>query len=170
LTYNRAADGTDTRERYYADKRRSIDRAKKNIGGDKAIGDDASSSGGGGLASGGISVIEHWKGVSADPPTHKPSSSSSSSSLEAASLGEELEEEGTVLESSEAAVEATLDELRQWYDGALGASWYDDTVTQREHALQTAALAEEAGAAENLVAACLLHDVGECCLSTYTLH
>ncbi len=41
-----------------------------------------------------------------------------------------------------------------------GGDPYDEEVTQLAHALQTAALAEEAGAAEELVAAALLHDVG----------
>ena len=42
-----------------------------------------------------------------------------------------------------------------------GGREYDgEGVTQLEHALQTAALAERAGAAPALVAACLLHDLG----------
>jgi [1-hydroxy-2-(trimethylamino)ethyl]phosphonate dioxygenase len=47
---------------------------------------------------------------------------------------------------------------------ALYATWgserYDEEVTQLEHALQTAALAVDAGASDALVVAALLHDVG----------
>lgn len=41
-----------------------------------------------------------------------------------------------------------------------GASYYDERVTQLEHALQTAAIVAEAGAAPSLIAAALLHDIG----------
>lgn len=41
-----------------------------------------------------------------------------------------------------------------------GAARYDEAVSQVEHALQCAALAERAGAADELVAAALLHDLG----------
>ncbi len=42
-----------------------------------------------------------------------------------------------------------------------GASMYGgEAVTQLEHALQCATLAEESGASESLVGACLLHDLG----------
>jgi predicted HD phosphohydrolase len=37
---------------------------------------------------------------------------------------------------------------------------YDEAVTEREHALQSAALATAGGEPEELVLACLLHDVG----------
>lgn len=47
---------------------------------------------------------------------------------------------------------------------ALYDAWandpYDETVTQLDHALQTAALARRASASPELVAAALLHDVG----------
>lgn len=42
----------------------------------------------------------------------------------------------------------------------LGRNRYDESVTQEEHALQSAQLADEAGASPSLVAAALLHDVG----------
>jgi phosphonate degradation associated HDIG domain protein len=43
----------------------------------------------------------------------------------------------------------------------FGASQYSgEPVTQLEHALQTAWLAEESGAGDELVTACLLHDLG----------
>lgn len=41
-----------------------------------------------------------------------------------------------------------------------GGDTYDEDVTQLAHALQSAALAAAAGAADHLVAAALLHDVG----------
>ncbi len=41
-----------------------------------------------------------------------------------------------------------------------GQNHYDESLSQLAHALQTAALAEEAGAPDPLVAAALLHDVG----------
>lgn len=45
------------------------------------------------------------------------------------------------------------------YDGYAGGT-YDEVVSQLDHALQTAALARAEGAADPLVAAALLHDVG----------
>ncbi|MGB6044556.1 MAG: HD domain-containing protein [Pirellulales bacterium] len=41
-----------------------------------------------------------------------------------------------------------------------GQSNYDENVTQLEHALQTATLARQAGAAQHVVASALLHDLG----------
>jgi phosphonate degradation associated HDIG domain protein len=38
--------------------------------------------------------------------------------------------------------------------------WYDEEVTERQHALQAAALAIQSGAPDSLVGAALLHDVG----------
>ena len=49
--------------------------------------------------------------------------------------------------------------FRLWHE--RGDSQYGrEAVTQREHALQTAMLAREAGASPTLVAAALLHDIG----------
>lgn len=42
----------------------------------------------------------------------------------------------------------------------LGSDPYDEVVSQLAHALQSAVLAEDAGAPDPLVAAALLHDVG----------
>ena len=54
---------------------------------------------------------------------------------------------------------ATVDEVlalyRRW-----GHERYDEDLAQLDHALQTAALAVEAGATDAVVAAALLHDVG----------
>lgn len=53
----------------------------------------------------------------------------------------------------------TLEELLCLYE-EKGSENYGENVTQLDHALQCAALAREAGAGENLIAAALLHDVG----------
>jgi gamma-butyrobetaine dioxygenase len=50
-------------------------------------------------------------------------------------------------------------EVIELYD-RLGGDPYDEVVTQVAHALQSAARAQDAGAADTLVAAALLHDVG----------
>ena len=58
---------------------------------------------------------------------------------------------------------STLDPLAQLlaaFDGDFATRRYTDGITQREHALQSAALAERAGAPDALIAAALLHDVG----------
>ncbi len=51
-------------------------------------------------------------------------------------------------------------ELLALYEGERATAMYDEVVTEREHALQAATLAEEAGAPPATVAAALLHDVG----------
>ena len=53
----------------------------------------------------------------------------------------------------------SVDEVIELY-GRLGGDPYDEVVSQLAHALQSAALAERAGAPDSLVAAALLHDVG----------
>lgn len=60
---------------------------------------------------------------------------------------------------------AILDDIRQLF-AARGAARYDgEPVTQLEHALQTAHLAEQARADDELVTACLLHDLGHLLLA-----
>ena len=54
---------------------------------------------------------------------------------------------------------AVVDEIARLF-AAHGGATYGEGVTMTEHALQTAAEAEAAGADETLVAAALLHDVG----------
>ena len=54
---------------------------------------------------------------------------------------------------------SSLEELRRLY-AERGALAYGEGVSQIEHALQCAALAEVDGSAPSLVAAALLHDVG----------
>lgn len=52
-------------------------------------------------------------------------------------------------------VDALLDLYERW-----GSDHYDEELSQLDHALQTAALAEAAGAPDETVVAALLHDVG----------
>ena len=60
---------------------------------------------------------------------------------------------------------AILDDIRRLF-ADRGAAQYDgEPVTQLEHALQTAHLAEQSGAGDELVTACLLHDVGHLLLA-----
>ena len=54
---------------------------------------------------------------------------------------------------------ASIDEVLDLYE-AWGADPYDEELSQLAHSLQTAALADAAGAPDTLVAAALLHDVG----------
>jgi predicted HD phosphohydrolase len=54
---------------------------------------------------------------------------------------------------------ATVDEVLDLF-ARYGGERYDEDVAQLDHALQTAAHARAAGAADALVAAALLHDVG----------
>jgi predicted HD phosphohydrolase len=56
-------------------------------------------------------------------------------------------------------VAACLDEVLDLYQ-RWGDQNYDEDLSQREHALQTAALAVQSGVSDGLVAAALLHDVG----------
>jgi phosphonate degradation associated HDIG domain protein len=53
-----------------------------------------------------------------------------------------------------------LDELFALYASPVALRMYDEDVTELEHALQSAALAQADGAPDHLVAAALLHDVG----------
>lgn len=53
----------------------------------------------------------------------------------------------------------SVDEVLELYE-RWGTSRYDEAVFQLAHALQTAALAREAGTTDAVVAAALLHDVG----------
>jgi phosphonate degradation associated HDIG domain protein len=53
-----------------------------------------------------------------------------------------------------------LDDVRALFDEHGSKPYSDEAITQLEHALQTAALAEEHGASDSLIAAALLHDLG----------
>jgi len=54
----------------------------------------------------------------------------------------------------------SLEEVEQLFAAKGGRMYAGEPVTQLEHALQSALLAEQAGAAEALVVAALLHDLG----------
>ncbi|MEM9564453.1 MAG: HD domain-containing protein [Actinomycetota bacterium] len=54
----------------------------------------------------------------------------------------------------------TVDELLDLYRSESAQTRYDESVTELEHALQAAALADGEGAGDELVVAALLHDVG----------
>lgn len=54
----------------------------------------------------------------------------------------------------------SIDDIEALFNRRGGEQYSGEPVTQLEHALQTAALAEAAGADDELVTACLLHDLG----------
>ncbi|MEO7057809.1 MAG: phosphonate degradation HD-domain oxygenase [Caldimonas sp.] len=54
----------------------------------------------------------------------------------------------------------SLADIEQLFARHGGAQYSGEPVTQLEHALQTAQLAEQEGASDELVTACLLHDLG----------
>lgn len=62
----------------------------------------------------------------------------------------------------------SLDELLALFESDQATAMYDEVVTEREHALQAAQLAEAAGARDTTVAAALLHDVGRLLISAGT--
>ncbi len=59
----------------------------------------------------------------------------------------------------EKSIDARLDELFGLYD-RFGSGEYGENVSQLQHAVQAAALAEEAGYDEEVILAALFHDVG----------
>ncbi len=54
----------------------------------------------------------------------------------------------------------TLQDIHDLFASHGGRQYSGEPVTQLEHALQTAHLAEQSGADDELVTACLLHDLG----------
>ncbi|WP_250500962.1 phosphonate degradation HD-domain oxygenase [Caballeronia sp. GAWG1-5s-s] len=54
----------------------------------------------------------------------------------------------------------SLDDIRHLFDAHGSMAYSGEPVTQLQHALQTAWLAEEAGASRELIVAALLHDLG----------
>lgn len=52
------------------------------------------------------------------------------------------------------------DEIVELLRGGAGEVYYGEPVTQLQHALQSAQLARDAGAGDDIVVAALLHDVG----------
>ena len=53
-----------------------------------------------------------------------------------------------------------VDEIMRLFGQRGSAAYYGEDVSQTEHALQAAALAEREGACQLLVVAALLHDIG----------
>jgi len=93
------------------------------------------------LQAGSISTIQHFKGVDIGPPPPSP-------------------------ESTVGIGPAAIAELKYLFE-SVGSSQYDPAVTQEEHALQTATLAERAGASDEMVVAAFLHDVGHLILDEH---
>lgn len=60
---------------------------------------------------------------------------------------------------SEVSEPTSVDDLFDLYD-TCGDQSYGESITQNEHALQSAALARDAGASDALLIAALFHDVG----------
>ena len=56
--------------------------------------------------------------------------------------------------------ERTVDEVLGLYRKGGAAQYFGEAITQSEHALQSAWLAEKAGASPAIIGATLLHDVG----------
>lgn len=56
--------------------------------------------------------------------------------------------------------DAAVDRILELFENGGGEAYFGEPVTQLEHALQAAALAERAGAPTALVIAALLHDIG----------
>ena len=54
----------------------------------------------------------------------------------------------------------SLDDIQQLFDRHGSIAYSGEPVTQLQHALQSASLAEEAGASRELIVAALLHDLG----------
>lgn len=54
----------------------------------------------------------------------------------------------------------TVDDMIEFFRLDIAQKRYDESVTQLEHGLQCAALAERDGASDEVIAAALLHDVG----------
>lgn len=58
------------------------------------------------------------------------------------------------------SAQAFVESLVELMESCAGITYFDSGVTQLEHALQAADLAQQAGGADNLVVVALLHDVG----------
>ena len=84
----------------------------------------------------------------------------------ARNLGYSCRDAGRRCYSAASSPEALARELTDLYL-EKGNGQYDPMVTQMEHALQTAALAEAEGADDALVTAAFLHDVGHVLLDEH---
>jgi len=60
-------------------------------------------------------------------------------------------------------IDRTTDEIVGWYVRHGGAAYIGEAVTQFQHAAQCAELARRAGAADDIVCAAFLHDIGHLC-------
>ena len=103
------------------------------------------------LKSGQLSLIKHFQGVAMDD-------ANGGTNATAAAAGE-----GSCASGEEHSV---VVELREMF-ATKGGTMYDPVVTQQEHALQSAAIAERAGASDAQVVAALLHDVGHLILDEH---
>lgn len=65
------------------------------------------------------------------------------------------------------AAEQKIDTLFNYMEDR-GQSFYDEVVTQLEHALQCAALAQQSNAAPTLITGALLHDIGHIILDEHS--
>jgi 2-amino-1-hydroxyethylphosphonate dioxygenase (glycine-forming) len=65
-----------------------------------------------------------------------------------------------VLPSVEASTRAIVSELFSFLEAQGHGDYLGEAVTQLQHSLQTATFAEQAGADEETIIGCLLHDVG----------
>ena len=110
------------------------------------------------LKSGQLSLIKHFQGVALSSP-EVPDQQPITARVEVTVAGEASALANGQAHAAPTAAPNVLDELRAMF-ATYGKTMYDSVVTQEEHALQTAALAERAGASDMLVTASLLHDVG----------
>lgn len=76
-------------------------------------------------------------------------------------------EQGSVSTSESQEIEKTLADIKNWYDGERGMTKYDPQVTLRQHALQTAEIAQKNGCSDNQLIAALLHDIGHLVLDEH---
>jgi len=105
------------------------------------------------MKAGQLSLIKHFQGVALEANEGLAGSAANASCTAANATGR-------------SSSDAVLTELRAMFE-THGATMYDPVVTQQEHALQSAALAEAAGASDALVTAALLHDVGHLLLDEH---
>ena len=54
-----------------------------------------------------------------------------------------------------------IDEIEQLYATRAQGEYFGEAITQLEHGLQSAYFAEAGGAAETVIIAALLHDIGQ---------
>eukprot|EP00947_MAST-08B_sp_MAST-8B-sp1_P001131 g1131.t1 len=122
------------------------------------------------MKTGQVSLIKHFQGVGSSKQQQQQQQQQQleleddevGSQQPSASTAKAADEVGTVGTKAEAL--ATLKELF----AEAGDTLYDPVVTQAQHALQSAKLAEAYGAPDDLVAAAFLHDVGHLILDEHS--